>query len=226
MRTMNRRMRFASPKEDTGDITLDALQEQLNELTIDDVEDDSNEVASVIQEADNVLKEIEGGSDVTKEDVAAIQQAIAEKESSQGDQVLADADAVLKACDKIEKANAELPDEKEIVSEEDAVLADCDKVEAAITAAERKASTVKPGIEDRIGDQSHGGDPSVSALPKTKIDCDTDKKVFGKHTDCEYVASITKKLDRVAAALEKRGMNRMAFRIDQLSDKLEASVRK
>ena len=87
------------------------------------------------------------------------------------------------------------------------------------------ASEVNPGIEDSIGDEANGGDPSVSELPDTKIDCESDKEVFGRSTDSEYVAKITARLDRVAAALEARGMKKMAFRVDQLSDKLEASIR-
>ena len=84
---------------------------------------------------------------------------------------------------------------------------------------------MNPGIEDSIGDEANGGDPSVSELPDTKIDCESDKEVFGRSTDSEYVAKITARLDRVAAALEARGMKKMAFRVDQLSDKLEASIR-
>ena len=87
------------------------------------------------------------------------------------------------------------------------------------------ASEAMPGIEDKIGDEANGGDPSVSELPDTKIDCESYKDVFGQNTDSEYVAKITARLDRVASALEARGMKKMAFRVDQLSDKLEASIR-
>jgi hypothetical protein len=79
-------------------------------------------------------------------------------------------------------------------------------------------------LEDKIGDEAHGGDPSVSDIVDTKVDVSTDKEVFP--TNSEYVARITKRLDRVANILEKRGLKRMAFRVDQLSDKLESSIRK
>lgn len=187
MNRLNKRSRFASRRRMADDdITIDELEEQLSEeLDMEDVEQPKvdPEVASVIAEADEILKE----------------------------------------CEEDEER---LPDSKPIVSEEEGVLKECDDLEKKIARIRRKASESKPGVEDKIGDEAHGGDPSVSTLPDTKVKCETDKQVFGQNTDSAYVARITRKLDRVASALERRGMKRMAFRIDQLSDRLEASVRK
>ena len=116
--------------------------------------------------------------------------------------------------------NAELPDDKEIISEEEAPVVE----EAPAVEEPKTASEVAPGIEDKIGDEAKGGDPSVSDIVDTKIDVATDKEVYP--TDSEYVARITKRLDKVATILENRGLKRIAFRIDQLSDKLESSIRK
>lgn len=226
MKKINRRVKFASKGINAGDddLTIDTLDEQLNEIvSMPEEVSEESEVASIVAEANKLLS-------------ACDQQDGQEKDTAEAEAVLAEADEVIKTCDELEKA--ELPDEKEIVgSEEQQVLKECADLEKKLEEANcpdcgkeqcecKKASETKKGIEDDITDTANGGDPSVSEIPDTKIDCDTDKEVFGRNTDSEYVASITKKLDRVAAALERRGMNRMAFRIDQLSDRLEASVRK
>jgi len=93
--------------------------------------------------------------------------------------------------------------------------------EEAVTASEEA-----PGVEDEITDTANGGDPTVSEVAPggDDVDVQTDGEVFP--TDSEYVAKITARLDRVADILEKRGMKRMAFRIDRLSDQLESSLNK
>lgn len=139
-----------------------------------------------------------------------------------------------------ELVEAELPDEQEIISTDDEaeeILAEAEELEKQLDETEKSqtcpkcgsanckcASEVAPGIEDEIGDEANGGDPTVSTIVDNDVDCDTDKEVFGQNTDSEYVAKVVARLDRVASALEKRGMKKMAFRIDQLSDRLEASI--
>ncbi len=231
MKKINRRVKFASKGINAGDddLTIDTLDEQLNEIVsmpeevAEEPEEEASEIASILAAANELLS-------------ACDDREKKEEASEEAEAVLAEADKVIEMCEAAEKA--ELPDEKEIVeSEEQQVLKECSDLEKKLEGADcpdcgkeqcecKKASETKKGIEDDITDTANGGDPSVSELPDTKIDCGTDKEVFGRNTDSEYVASITKKLDRVAAALERRGMNRMAFRIDQLSDRLEASVRK
>lgn len=88
-----------------------------------------------------------------------------------------------------------------------------------------KESSEKVASELKPGDEANGGDPSVSEIVDNDIDAESIRDVVGIE-DKEYVAKITARLDRVANALEKRGMKRMAFRVDQLSDRLEASVKK
>ena len=171
-----------------------------DELTIADLEKQLNDEIGLEDEGTKASAPVEASDE--NAEIAAI---------------MKEANDFLTAC------GTELPDDKgdnAVLSEEEKVLGECKEVEAKI------ASIEKSGIEDEIGDQVKGGEPSVSELAKTKIDCDTKKDVIGKQSDSEYVASITQRLDRVANALEKRGMRRMAFRIDQLSDRLEASVKK
>ena len=219
-------LKFASEEFEADDITVEELEEQLSdELDMDDVELDE------VKELD-----VEADEELDKEEVKV----------SEEDKILAEAEALLKAFE----ADEEAPVEEEVkVSEEDKILAECEEVEAQIAAAEGAdlpddkeivseeeveaeceetetniASEVDDGVVDKIGDEAHGGDPSVSDIVDTKVDVSTDKEVFP--TNSEYVARITKRLDRVANILEKRGLKRMAFRVDQLSDKLESSIRK
>jgi len=227
MKKMHHKTRSAA------EVVIDALEEQLaEELGLDDFEgptaceagdedeDDRIDIAEdddeldVLQAADELNKAI----DEQSKDVAAS----AELPDDQ-DVVASEEDEILDACDQLEKqldaCDGRTAGEK---------CPDCgkEKCECAKKASARSASTVRPGVEDKIGDQAHGGDPSVSKLPKlTKVDCATDKEAFGQNTRSQYVARITARLDRVAKALEERGKRRMAFRIDQISDALEASVR-
>ena len=131
------------------------------------------------------------------------------------------------AEDEVDEDPMELPEDKDddaILSEEDDDdLSFLDEVEEEETTT---ASEVAPGVEDKIGDEAHGGDPSTSEVaPGGKdVDVSTDGEVFP--TESEYVARIVSRLDRVANYLEKKGEKRMAYRIDLLSDKLEASIKK
>ena len=216
--------RFAS--EDI--LAIEELAEQLSdELNMNDVE--AGEAGDVVpinedNDAEAVLAEAE--------------QMLADAELPDDQKVVADHDVkdILDAADDVEK-DINAAEEREEAAE---VIADAEQLEKeldACTAGEcpecgkepcqcKKASEVKPGIEDKIGDEANGGDPSVSDIVDNDIDTATDKEVYGQNTDSEYVAKITARLDRVANALEKRGMKKMAFRVDQLSDRLEASIRK
>lgn len=147
--------------------------------------------------------------------------------------LLAEAQSFLAEIEKLGCGdNTELPDDKTIVSDEQKVLDECDEVEASIDKIEKdefkakSASVENKGIEDEIGDEANGGDQSVSNEVKNDVDTQTDKEVYGQNTSCSYVASITHRLDRVANILEGMGHKRMAFRIDRLSDALEAQASK
>ena len=207
-------------------LAIEELAEQLaSELNVDDdieqVEDETADAVPIVE--DQTIDEV----------IASAEELLADAELPDEKKIIGDHDVqdVLKEAD-------ELDDElgrQEVADDADALEKELD---ACTTASEccpecgkepceckKVASEVNPGIEDSIGDEANGGDPSVSELPDTKIDCESDKEVFGRSTDSEYVAKITARLDRVAAALEARGMKKMAFRVDQLSDKLEASIR-
>jgi len=224
MRKLRQRNRFAGNLTAEDIIAIEELETQLSE-ELDDVEVDDVDVVDDV-EVDNV--EVETETDTETEQLIKEAQEIMEACEGQDE-----ADEVLKACDELEQqinasSDVVAPDDKEIISEEQEVLNACAEIEAKIAAFEaeevKTASETTPGIEDEIGDEAKGGDPSVSTITDSKVDVSTDKEVFP--TNSEYVAKITARLDRVANILEKRGMKRMAFRVDQLSDKLEASIRK
>ena len=202
---MNTRKRFASRRFAADEeVSLDELDKQLDDAMAP-VDDDEAAAEQISQEADDFLDKLDGKGQPKLPDEEPI--VSAEQE-------------VINACNEIEGKIAKAEVEEA-----------CQKVESCIKGCEdkermgRRASRRFAGVEERIGDQAHGGTPSVSGLAKSKVDCATRKEVYGQNTDSKYVASITRKLDRVAAALEARGMKKMAFRIDQLSDRLEASVK-
>lgn len=207
-------------------LAIEELAEQLaSELNVND---------DIEQIEDETADEVPIVEDQTPDEViAAAEKLLADAELPDEQKIVGDHDVqdILKDADELDD---EL-DRHEVIADADALE---DELDACTTAGEccpecgkepceckKVASEVNPGIEDSIGDEANGGDPSVSELPDTKIDCESDKEVFGRNTDSEYVAKITARLDRVAAALEARGMKKMAFRVDQLSDKLEASIR-
>jgi hypothetical protein len=225
MRNLKKSNRFASEEFTAEDIiAIEELEEQLaDELEMDDVKVETSEDDELIAEAEEILKAFEE-EEPAAEPAPAVE---AEEETPAAEETPA-----VEA-----EADTEVPDDKEIISEEEEILKACEELEAKIAAYESKeacdevkeeevktASETTPGIEDEIGDEAKGGDPSVSTITDSKVDVSTDKEVFP--TNSEYVAKITARLDRVANILEKRGMKRMAFRVDQLSDKLEASIRK
>lgn len=212
-------------------LAIEELAEQLaSELDVDDdieqVEDETADAVPIVE--DQTHDEV----------IAAAEELLADAELPDEKEIIGDHDVqdVLKEADELEDelGRQEVADDADALEKElDACTTasescpECGKepCECKKESSKKMASEAKPGIEDKIGDEANGGDPSVSELPDTKIDCESDKEVFGRNTDSEYVAKITARLDRVASALEARGMKKMAFRVDQLSDKLEASIR-
>lgn len=125
------------------------------------------------------------------------------------------------ADEEEDEALVELPEDKD----DDAIVSeDEEDDDLSFLDDEEEDKEVTASATPEIGDEANGGDPSVSEIVKTDVDVNTDAEVFP--TDSEYVAKVTARLDRVADILEKRGMKKMAYRLDVLSDKLEASVRK
>ena len=117
-----------------------------------------------------------------------------------------------------DEALVELPEDED----DDAILSDEQEDDDLSFLDDEEDSVTASEVE--IGDEAHGGDPSVSEITDNDVEVNTDAEVFP--TDSEYVAKITAKLDKVASYLEKTGRKRMAYRLDVLSDKLEQSVRK
>ena len=199
------------------EVVVDELTEQApEEVEVQDVEADADELEEAIKAAEEMIgddedivvggdEEVENAEDDVDEDIA-----IAE-------------DVLAPVADDAEVA---LPDDDDdIVSDEEVkeVLDACDELEDQLGADAVTASEVEPGVEDKIGDEAKGGDPSVSDLPETQIDTATNAEVYP--TESEYVARVTARLDKIATALERKGLKRMAFRVDKLSDELENSIR-
>ncbi len=190
------------------EIVVDEMTEQApEELEVEDIETDDLEAA--IKEAEEMIgddEEIVVGDDEVDDiddDIAVAEDMLAPT-----------------ADDEVE-----LPDDEEIVNAEDVqeVLDACDELEQQLGDDAITASEEEPGVEDEIGDEANGGDPSVSELPDTQIDTATDSEVYP--TESQYVAHLTARLDKIATALERKGLKRMAFRVDKLSDELENSVK-
>lgn len=207
--------------------SIESLEKQLNaelaaeeEQTALQVQDEADDLL----DSDDELDDSELDDDFDDE-VIKIQEEDDEEEipvdSDDADEEESEEDA----SDDEENLNDEIEEVEEEVEKQEIVTA-CREVQASISFAERRASEERKGIEDEIGDEANGGDPSVSQIAPggDDVDVSTDKEVFP--TNSEFVAKITSRLDRVATELEKRGMKRMAFRVDQLSDKIESSIRK
>lgn len=221
---MEKRDRFSSRRRFAGTedeaTTVDSLAEALNaEINADDFQpieetNDSScigEDASIVAEAEAFINSLEAA------------------ELPDDEQVVENCDFA-KECSEVESMIDAAEEKEEDAAETASVLAECEAVEASIRNAsareQRRASIYKKGIEDEIRDTAGGLEKTVSELPSTKIKTNTRKEVFGKGTNSAYVASITKRLDRVATILEKRGDLRMAFRVDRLADALEQEIKK
>lgn len=210
------RKRLASLEDATASEIMALAEELATELETDDTgaEEIENLDDEIEIDEDGELDDLEGFEDEA-EDQEEVEVPVEQAPTEATDGTVPDEKAVVDAA--IAKTEEEV--------EKAEIAADCKELEAKIAKIEKKASETKSGVEDTIGDEAHGGDPSTSEVAPggDDVDVSTDKQVFP--TNSEYVASITKRLDRVATVLEKRGMKRMAFRIDKLSDQLEASVR-
>ena len=213
MSELKRRRRFANSFFADEDVeeTITTLEEQLSdELDTEDIPQDDEDVEIQVineDEVDDNDDEIDDEDDEVDDDDVSV------------DALMAQADELLASCEA--SNDTTVSDDAEIIAKE------CDELEAKIASIEKeevkKASEFAHGIEDEIGDEARGGDPSVSEVVKNDVECSSYKEVFP--TNSQYVANITKRLDRVATILEKRGMKRLAFRVDQLSDKLESSIK-
>lgn len=78
------------------------------------------------------------------------------------------------------------------------------------------ASLNNPGIEDTIGNQASGGDPSLSQIVQMDDDLQMDED-----EQKEEIKKITARIDRLANYCERSGHKRLAYRLDVISDKLE-----
>lgn len=188
------------------------------------------EIAAIEKEVLAAIGEDEEASrDITANDLveeAGKLEKYAEVVPDDKDIVMADEDEdeeaerqkVLAACDQLEK-------KINLAAESDEVKDEIKKAEKAIEDTEKKASVEEKGIEDEIGNEAFGEDPSVSTAVESDVDCETPKQTVSSNS--EYIAKkCTAKLDRCAEILEKRGMKRIAFAIDKISDEIEASLKK
>ena len=93
-------------------------------------------------------------------------------------------------------------EEKETVDVPVPSVEACDECndEKPVVEENKTASEKEPGIEDEIGDETDGGDPSVSKLVKSDVDVSTDKEVFP--TNSKYVAKLNHFI-KLAKAVKK-----------------------
>lgn len=198
------------------------------ELTAKDDDIDIT-VASVAREADELLAAID-------EAELPDDKIIVSKEK-EGDEILKACEEIKKKIEALEKPDKELkrPGKKECKKDMTAEDEECRDCKPKSATGGRRASIArriafhknmiaklrKAFDAEDIQDTAHGDEPVVSPLANSNVETKTDEEAFGKKDDSEYIKSLTARLDRVATALQERGMLRMAFRVDQLSDALE-----
>ena len=230
MRELKRRSRFAR-RFFAGEGEAD-LDKQITSLE-DELSDELDEVEGVPAADDDIeIPVVDEGDEAPA--------PVADDDEISASALIAQADALIASIEgKDASTDTTVADDKEIIgkeiSEVEAKIAavqakEQEKSEKACVAQELKdverkiASLEEKGIEDEIGEENMGG-------PSVVLTRDVDKDIINTFgdiklpTNSEYVASITKRLDRVANILEEKGMKRLAFRVDQLSDKIESSIK-
>lgn len=111
-------------------------------------------------------------------------------------------------------AECTLPDDKD----EDEIYSSIDELEDQITASlRRKADINRPGIEDTIGNEAHGGTPSVSEV----VPGGDDVKL-NENDQQEAIKGIVARIDHIANYCQRAGYKRLAYNLDIISDKLES----
>lgn len=224
MKELKRRSRFAGEADLDDQITSleGELSEELEEVEGAPAAEDDTEIPVVEEEAEAPVPapvadddEISASALIAQAD--ALIASIEGKEASTDTTVADDKEIIGKEIAEIEAKIAAVQAKEQEKSETACVAQELEDVERKIASIEKK------GIEDEITQTVSGAEPTTSNVVKTKIDVETLPEVAGSNS--EYVAKITKRLDRVANILEKRGMKRLAFRVDQLSDKIESSIK-
>ena len=184
--------------------------------------EDSDVVSDEVVEMD----EIEENIPETTEELAPVANEEGLPEDQDDDTIISDEELeeILSSLDDGEEACDEV--------EADEDLESCDEFEADddefACDEEKVASETEAGIEDEITDTMGGGEPTVSEVApggeEAKEEVQETSEVYP--TESAYVASLVRKFDRIANQLEKKGMKRLAYRLDKISDSLEASYKK
>lgn len=183
---------------------LDMLNTMSEDLVEEDVMDENLPDNDIASDEDELIDEIDSlDADDETEDLEA--DADLDDETVEASKLFSDEDDVddLEAGDDLED---EWADDEDVTT----------------------ASEEIPGIEDDITDTGIGGDPTVQEVTDkgegAKNEVSKDSEVFP--TESEYVASIVRRLDRVAGYLEKSGKKHLAYRVDRVSDALEAKLKR
>lgn len=99
-------------------------------------------------------------------------------------------------------------DDDEIVGSEDDLISESeDDITASLDA---------PGIEDTVGDDLSGGDPSLSQI----VDMDENTRIDEKEQN-STIEKITASLDRLANYCERSGHKRLAYKLDLISNTID-----
>ena len=174
-------------------VEMDEIEETIPETAEDDLNLDADDDLGI--ESEDLLPE-----DKDDEAIVGDEEQVAEETEE--------------ACDEKEQvfSDEELEQVMEALDDDD----ECQNCEVT-------ASETESGIEDEITDTVGGGDPTTSEVApggeEAKSEVQTDAEVYP--TESAYVASLVRKFDRIADELEKKGMKRLAYRLDKLSDRLE-----
>lgn len=213
--------------------------EQEKDIVKNDVIAQLEEEIACALNAEDVSKETEAKS-ITAEENDLVSQAEAlgkyadlpeDKElvakDDEANEVLAECDAVEAKIASMTRPGKSLVAKRRLAEKEelDKDIAACEKMIAKAEEVKTSSVSDKNGIEEEIGNEAAGEDPSVSTITKSDADCEKLSDVAGGN--CEFVAkSITKRLDRCAEVCEKRGLTKLAFAIDKMSDEIEKTFNK
>lgn len=186
----------------------------------------------------NMAEDDDSSDEITDEELEACLKAAEEDESSE-------------EVPTVEEAEEDEDDETTEASEKKALLKDIKSIEAILSEEDEDSSEEVPTVEEAedddlepmepeeedqneevtnmvsetgedIENQAEGGDPSVSVeFPQYADESAGSMKQFISKKREAHVRNILRRLNRVAAVLEKSGDKRHAFEVDSVADEFE-----
>lgn len=215
-------------KDDNLDEQIKALEAQIKASDEDEEEmeasgdDDEEEVEAAVEEE---VKEEPVAKKASVRPVAKAAPKKAEDEKVEEEVKAADEDEEeVKASDEDEEVIEASDDEDELLAAEieemDKMLAGDDEDEEEVEASEET-----PGIEDEISDTNDQVSVVFDPNAPGEQPIDVAKTASSKKRYASIIKEATARLDRVASYLEKSGKKQLAYRLDKVSDALEAKLK-